>query len=274
MAKQKTQNIVARKAAAKHQREASAPKPAKKKAAKANYADYHLNSPVWDKVDDDLKARIGKLRKDKKLTERAVIIAQRLEKEFPNAECALHHKSPLQLLLATILSAQCTDERVNQVTPGLFKKYPTAEDFMHAPAGELENDIKPTGFFNNKAKSLRAACRDIVEKHGGKVPESMEELVALHGVARKTASVVRTNCFDYPGLTVDTHFLRVTKRLGLTKNTDQEKVEADVANVLPPEHWDHFTHAIILHGRKTCKARKPLCGECPVADLCPSAFKV
>lgn len=248
--------------------------PKKKSAARAAFADYHVNSPVWDKVDADLKERIGKLKKNPKLAARTLEIAERFRQEFPEAKCALNYKSPFQLLIATILSAQCTDERVNMVTPALFRKYPKPIDFANAPEGELEQDIKSTGFFNNKAKALRSASRDIVERHRGKVPETMEELLQLHGVARKTASVVRTNCFGYPGLTVDTHFQRLSKRLGLTTNTDPEKIEADLANLLPPERWAHFTHAIILHGRKTCKARKPACDACRLADLCPSAFRV
>jgi endonuclease-3 len=157
------------------------------------------------------------------------------------------------------------------VTPALFRKYPTALAFAEAPAGELEKDIHSTGFFNNKAKAIRAACRELHDRFGGEVPESMEELLTLRGVARKTANVVRCNCFDCPGLTVDTHFSRLSQRMGLTDATDPEKIEADVAILLAPERWSHFCHALILHGRKTCNARKPKCGECPVAGLCPSA---
>ncbi|MBI5154104.1 endonuclease III [Candidatus Poribacteria bacterium] len=207
------------------------------------------------------------------LAKKALAIADALAHEFPDARCALKHEEPLQLLVATILSAQCTDERVNMVTPGLFRKYPSALDFAHAPEGELENDIRSTGFFNNKAKAIRETCAGLLERFGGAVPEAMEDLLTLRGVARKTASVVRTNCFGYPGITVDTHFQRITQRLGLTKNTDPEKIEADVANILPPERWGHFSHAVILHGRKTCKARKPDCGACALTALCPSAFK-
>ncbi len=243
------------------------------KTPKLNYADYHTSSPVWDRVDDGLKLRIGKLRKNAKLSEAALKIADELAVEFPDAGCALHHETPLQLLVATILSAQCTDERVNKVTPALFKKYPTALDFANAPEGELEKDIHSTGFYNAKAKAVRATCADIHERFDGEVPEAMEDLLTLHGVARKTANVVRTNCFAYPGLTVDTHFKRITNLLGLTKNADPEKIEADIANLLPPERWAHFCHSIILHGRKTCKARKPACGACRLATLCPSAFK-
>jgi endonuclease III len=162
---------------------------------------------------------------------------------------------------------------VNMVTPGLFAKYPTALDFANAPAGELEKDIHSTGFFNNKAKAIRATCADINARFGGQVPRAMGELLTLRGVARKTANVVRTNCFGDPGLTVDTHFTRLSNRLGLTETEDPEKIEADVASLLPPERWTLFCHAIILHGRKTCKARGPKCGECALAKLCPSAFK-
>ncbi len=244
---------------------------AKKKTA-GNFADFHAKSELWNKVDADLKERIGRLRASAPLSKRAAKVSAELKKEFPGATCALHHESPLQLLVATILSAQCTDERVNKVTPALFAKYPTALDFASSPKGELEKDIRSTGFFNSKAKSVRETCRDIHERFGGAVPEAMEDLLTLRGVARKTANVVRTNCFGYPGLTVDTHFKRITNLLGLTKNADPEKIEADVANLLPPELWSHFSHAIILHGRKTCKARKPLCGECRLAEICPGAF--
>ena len=248
--------------------------PQSKKKTRLSFSAHHRDSPVWDKVDEELKERIGRRRANAKLTERALVVADVLEREFPDATCALYYENALQLLVATILSAQCTDERVNMVTPELFKKYPAAEDFANAPKGELEKDIRSTGFFNSKAKSIRAACADIVEKHGGEVPESIEELTELRGVARKTANVVRCNVFGYPGLTVDTHFKRITKRLGLTKEDDPVKVEADIANLLPPERWTHFCHGIILHGRKTCKARKPKCDECPLVEPCPSAFKV
>lgn len=244
---------------------------AKKSTKKLSFADYHINSRVWDKVDDDLKKRIGSLRKNKALSEKALQIADELKKEFPKAGCALTYSNPLELLVATILSAQCTDERVNMVTPDLFKKYKNAKAFANAPAGELEKYIKSTGFFNSKAKSIRAACADIHEKYNGEVPEAIEDLLTLRGVARKTANVVRTNCFGYPGLTVDTHFKRLTNRMGLTKQSDPEKIEADLANLLPPERWTHFCHSIILHGRKTCNARKPKCNECRIATICPSA---
>lgn len=272
-ARKAASKAVAKSAAKPAPREAKKKSAAPSKPTKANFAPFHVESPLWDKVDEDLKTRLAKLRRRPALEKRAQAIADELTVEFPVATCALNYKNPLQLLVATILSAQCTDERVNMVTPALFKKYRNARDFADAPAGELEEDIRSTGFFNSKAKSIRAACRDIAERYGGKVPEEMEELLTLRGVARKTANVVRTNCFGYPGLTVDTHFLRLNGRFGLTDTRDPEKVEADVANLLPPERWAHYCHAVILHGRKTCNARKPKCGECRLVNLCPSAFK-
>ena len=243
------------------------------KSNKQNFADYHTESPVWQQVDEDLKERIGKLRKNAKNAERAREMAEVLRKEFPDAGCALHHETPLQLLVATILSAQCTDERVNRVTPALFAKYPAALDFANSPEGELETDIHSTGFYNNKAKAIRAACTDIHERFQDKVPEAMGDLLSLRGVARKTANVIRTNTFGFPGLTVDTHFKRIANRLGLTSQADPEKIEAEIANLLPPGQWSHFCHSVILHGRKTCKARKPVCSECALQTLCPSAFQ-
>jgi len=259
---------MAKKAAAK-----SSAKPLAKKTAPPRFAAHLTASPAWERVDAGLKERLAGVKPKAPLVAHAAAIGDALAAEFPDAQCALHHDSPLQLLVATILSAQCTDERVNMVTPALFKKYPTAADFAAAPPGELEKDIHSTGFFNNKAKAIRSACADILERFGGRVPESMEELLTLRGVARKTANVVRCNCFGYPGLTVDTHFTRLSNRLGLTRNDDPEKIEADVAALLPPDRWSHFCHAIILHGRKTCKARGPRCGECRLAPACPSAFK-
>lgn len=284
MAKKAAKKAAAKKAARnKPVAKPPAPKAVKAVAKKASAspapkagtgaAEHLASSPVWSRVDADLRAKLEGRRPAKALLDRAAKIADGLEREFPDATCALDHHSPLQLLVATILSAQCTDERVNMVTPALFAKYPTALDFANAPAGELEKDIHSTGFFNNKAKAIRATCADIHHRFGGQVPHAMEELLTLRGVARKTANVVRTNCFGDPGLTVDTHFTRLSNRLGLTDSDDPEKIEADVASLLPPHRWTHFCHAIILHGRKTCKARGPKCGECAIASLCPSAFK-
>lgn len=231
----------------------------------------HAKSPVWEHVDEALKKQIALRRPAKKLRDRAIKIADRLEVEFPSAFCALDFKTPLQLLVATILSAQCTDARVNQVTPELFKVYRNAKDFAYAPEGELEEAIRPTGFFNNKAKAIRGAARSIVEDFGGKVPSAMEDLLMLRGTARKTANVVRMHAFGLPGISVDTHFMRIMQRLGFTSESAPEKIEADAAALLPPERWTRFTDAVILHGRKTCQSRSPKCAACCLADLCPSA---
>ncbi|HEX8118832.1 MAG TPA: endonuclease III [Pyrinomonadaceae bacterium] len=196
-----------------------------------------------------------------------------LRKEYPDARCSLDHTNALELLVATILSAQCTDERVNVVTSGLFRKYRTWEDYASAPAAELENDIRSTGFFRNKAKSIQGACRQIGERHGGDVPRSMEELLELPGVARKTANVVLGNAYRIAsGVVVDTHVSRLSGRLGLSREKAPEKVERDLVGLLPESDWIDFSHLLIAHGRKVCKARTPLCSECVLAGLCPSAF--
>lgn len=201
-------------------------------------------------------------------------IIRTLKKEYPDARCSLDHTSPLELLVATILSAQCTDERVNLVTADLFRKYRAWEDYASAPPAELERDIHSTGFFRNKAKSIQGACRMIGERHGGRVPDSMEELLELPGVARKTANVVLGNAYGIAsGVVVDTHVARLSERLGLSAEKQPEKIERDLAQLVPESDWIIFPHLLIAHGRKVCKARTPLCGECPVAKLCPSAFK-
>ena len=195
-----------------------------------------------------------------------------LRKEYPGARCSLDHSNPLELLVATILSAQCTDERVNVVTAELFRKYRTWEDYASAPAAELERDIRPTGFFRNKAKSIQGACRQIGERHGGRVPQTMEELLELPGVARKTANVVLGNAYHIAsGVVVDTHVSRLSARLGLSREKLPEKIERDLTAVVPESDWIDFSHLLIAHGRKVCKARKPACGECVLASLCPSA---
>jgi endonuclease-3 len=188
---------------------------------------------------------------------------------YPDAECALVHKNPLQLLVATILSAQCTDKRVNMVTPALFKRYPNAASFSAADTHELEEMIKTTGFFRNKTKSIKACCAAIVEKHGGRVPNTLEELVTLPGVGRKTANVVLGNAFSIPGITVDTHVGRLSRRLGFTKHTDPVKVEVDLMDLIPKESWTSVSHELILHGRNICFARKPLCEKCLLNPHCP-----
>jgi endonuclease-3 len=195
-----------------------------------------------------------------------------LKKEYPAARCSLEHGNALELLVATILSAQCTDERVNVVTSSLFRKYRTWEEYASAPASELEADIRPTGFFRNKAKSIQGACRQIGERHGGRVPRSMEELLELPGVARKTANVVLGNAYQIAsGVVVDTHVARLSARLGLTNEKAPEKIERDLVGLLPESDWIQFSHLLIAHGRKVCKARAPLCSECVLAKLCPSA---
>ena len=195
-----------------------------------------------------------------------------LRREYPEARCSLDHSNPLELLVATILSAQCTDERVNAVTAQLFRKYRTWEDYASAPAAELERDIHSTGFFRNKAKSIQGACRQIGERHGGRVPSEMEELLTLPGVARKTANVVLGNAYQIAsGVVVDTHVSRLSGRLGLSGEKTPEKIERDLTAVVPKSDWIDFSHLLIAHGRKVCKARNPACGECVLATLCPSA---
>jgi endonuclease-3 len=192
-------------------------------------------------------------------------------KVYPDAHTELNFKTPLELLIATILSAQCTDKRVNMVTPGLFKKYRGAKDYAGAPAGELENAIKSTGFFNSKAKSIRGAATAIVQEFGGKVPSSMEQLRELPGVGRKTANVVLGNAFGInEGIVVDTHVIGLSQRLGLTKHKDPEKIEQDLMKLVPQKYWAIWSHWLIWHGRRRCYARKPDCANCEVFKLCPS----
>lgn len=188
---------------------------------------------------------------------------------YPDAHCALDHKTPIQLLVATILSAQCTDARVNRVTPTLFARYKTARDFAEADPKELERLIASTGFFRNKAKNIIACCRAIVEKHGGDVPGTLEELVQLPGVGRKTANVILGNAFGVPGITVDTHVGRLSRRLGLTTHDDPVKVEFDLMAIIPEADWTMFSHRLIFHGRQVCAARKPDCPACPMNRFCP-----
>jgi len=200
----------------------------------------------------------------------AEIIAE-LKRAHPDAKCALNFSSPLELLVGTILSAQCTDERVNQVTVTLFQKYPTAADYANADPAELEQDIKSTGFYRNKAKNIQAMARILVERHGGEVPRTMEDLIALPGVARKTANVVLGNALGIAeGIAVDTHVLRLSARLGLTASDDPVKVEQDLMALVPRDEWIHFSHLLQFHGRRTCQARRPLCESCPLVPLCPT----
>ena len=195
-----------------------------------------------------------------------------LKKTYPNAKCSLDHQTPLQLLVATILSAQCTDNRVNIVTKNLFKKYRSAADFARAPQEEFEKEIQSTGFFRMKAKSLRAMAQALVEDHAGEVPQTMEELTKLAGVGRKTANVVLGNAFGKNvGIVVDTHVTRLSRRLGLTKFSDAVKIEQDLIPLVPPGDWTLWSHLLIYHGRQICQARKPRCPDCPIAAYCPSA---
>lgn len=193
-----------------------------------------------------------------------------LKKAYPNAECSLDYKIPVQLLVATILSAQCTDERVNKVTPLLFAKYKTADDFAKADLEELQREIRSTGFFRNKAKNIKGACKIIVEKHGGKVPDNMEEMLELPGVARKTANIVLGNCYGVlEGIPVDTHARRISYLLGMTKENDPNKIERDLLKVVPKEDRLNISDLFVHHGRAICIARRPLCSRCPVEKLCP-----
>ena len=205
-----------------------------------------------------------------KLLLRCRTILRRLRVAYPQARCALHHHNPLQLLVATILSAQCTDERVNLVTPALFRRYRTAADFAAAPPDELEAMIRSTGFFRNKARAIRNCCKELAEKHDGKVPGTLNDLVALDGIGRKTANVVLGAAYGKAeGIVVDTHVSRLSRRMGLTRQTIPEKIEQALMNVVPRESWIEFSHLLIWHGRNRCNARNPDCILCEVADVCP-----
>lgn len=191
-----------------------------------------------------------------------------LRRTYPDVKTALRHKNPVQLLVATILSAQCTDEQVNRVTPTLFKKLPTAKDFAEVSLSDLEGMIRSTGFYRNKAKSIKACCVALVERHGGKVPDNIEDLVKLPGIGRKTANVILGSAFGIPGIVVDTHVKRVSQRIGFTKKSDPVRIEFDLMALIPKKDWIAFSHQMIWHGRALCKARKPKCPECPLLDLC------
>jgi len=203
---------------------------------------------------------------------RILPIIEHLKRQYPDARCALDHHNPLELLTATILSAQCTDVRVNLVTKTLFKRYRTADEYANANPDELQDEIRSTGFFRNKTKSVIGMAQHLVDRHGGQVPNTMEELVKLPGVGRKTANVVLGNAFGKnEGVVVDTHVRRIAGRLGLTKQRDPVKIEQDLMKLVPQDEWTLFSHLLIHHGRQICDARKPKCEICPVHDLCPSA---
>ena len=208
-----------------------------------------------------------------KQPDRSLLILKRLKSQFPDAHCELIHENPFQLTIATILSAQCTDARVNMVTPVLFKKFPTPKKLALAEISEIENIIKSTGFFRNKAKNIKACAEEIVSIHHGEVPQTMEELSALSGVGRKTANVVLGNAFNInEGIVVDTHVKRISSLLKLTKSSQPEKIEKDLIKLFPQEDWTLISHLFIFLGRKTCIARRPKCSECSLNDLCPSAL--
>jgi endonuclease-3 len=194
-----------------------------------------------------------------------------LKKTYPNAKSALNFRNPLQMLISTILSAQCTDARVNIVTAKVFKKYKSVEDWARAELKDIESDIRSTGFYHNKAVNIKNATKAIIERFDGKVPDTLEELVTLPGVGRKTANVVLGNAFGRPAIACDTHVIRLSRRLGLSSNSDPVKLEFDLAEILPKTIWTLFSHSLILHGRAICKARKPDCDTCPISKYCPSA---
>ena len=204
---------------------------------------------------------------------RVLKIIELLEKEYPKAKTALNYTSPLEILVATILSAQCTDKRVNIVTKSLFKKYKTAEDYANADLGELEEDVRSTGFYRNKARNIKRSGRMLVEKFDSQVPRTMNELLELSGVARKTANIVLSNAYGViEGIAVDTHVRRLSKRLGLTENRNPNKIEADLMEIVPKSRWKRITDLLIFHGRNVCMAKKPKCSLCGLNKLCPSAF--
>jgi endonuclease-3 len=209
---------------------------------------------------EDRKARLRK-------------ISRQLKSAYPDAKCTLNHSNAFELLIATILSAQCTDERVNIVTADLFRKYRKPEDYLKVSPSELQNDIRTTGFFRNKAKSIQGTAKMLTEQYGGRVPNTIVELLELPGVARKTANVVLGNAFGVSsGIVVDTHVTRLARRLGLTEQKQAEKIERDLVEIVPRKDWVVFSHLLIAHGRKVCKARNPLCAQCIIEKLCPSSF--
>ena len=196
-----------------------------------------------------------------------------LEKAYPDAKTALQYKNPLELLVATVLSAQCTDERVNKVTQDLFKKYRSAEDYARVDLRELEKDVRPTGFYRNKAKAIKGFCTDLSEKYKGEVPANLDDLVSLKGIGRKTANLVLGEAFGIPGIVVDTHVLRISERIGLTKEKDPVKVEFDLMEIVPKNKWTRFSNLLILHGRAVCAARKPRHEDCKIVDLCEEGIR-
>ena len=206
-------------------------------------------------------------------TDRAIKIISILKKAHPDAKCQLNFKTPFELMIGTILAAQCTDKRVNEVTPGLFKKYKNPNGFARARREDLEKDIRSTGFFKNKAKSIQNCCEKLEKEYSGKIPEEMDKLVELPGIGRKTANVLRVHAFGKQGIIVDTHMLRVSERLGFTNGKNADKVEEGLMKIVPEKSWSVFSDVINMHGRRICTARNPKCTECPIRHLCPSADK-
>jgi len=224
---------------------------------------------------DKRKSSSGKpasAESDADRADRAREIARRLIEAYPDARCRLHFASPYEILVAAILAAQCTDDKVNQVTPALFDEAPTPRDLAGMHWRRLETLIRPTGFYRNKRKSLQKMARRLVEKHGGRAPRDLDALTALPGVARKTANVVRAAAFGEPAIVTDTHVIRLSGRMGLTENRRPERIEQDLAALLPEDWWSEFSHAMLFHGRAVCSAKKPACDRCVVEDLCPSAY--
>ena len=216
---------------------------------------------------------MAKREKPEELKARTRVVIRRLKRAYPGAKCSLNHSNPFELLIATILSAQCTDERVNIVTADLFRKYRQPEDYLKVPPRELEKDIQSTGFFRNKTKSIQGTAKMLTEQYDGDVPQTMEELLELPGVARKTANVVLGNAFDiHAGVVVDTHVTRLSHRLAFTQQKTAEKIEQDLIPIVPKKDWVIFPHLMIYHGRKICKARNPLCAECTIEKQCPSSY--
>jgi endonuclease-3 len=208
-----------------------------------------------------------------KISERAAAILKILNKFYPQVKPQLFYRNPFELLVATILSAQCTDNQVNRVTPGLFRRMRQPQDFVKTPVAEIERLVRPTGFYRNKARNIKACCEALIDRHGGQVPRTLEELVALPGVGRKTANVVLGAAFGTPGVVVDTHVRRITGRLGLTKSMDPKKIEIDLMRLIPRPEWSDFSLRLIFFGRDTCTARKPKCPVCPLEHLCPYPHK-
>ena len=214
------------------------------------------------------------MKKQEDLKKRVKEIIKILSKEIPDSRIALRFSNPFELLIATILSAQCTDVKVNQVTMDLFKKYHSANDYAESNLVTLEGDIRPTGFYRNKAKSIQKCCQELVKRFGGGIPRTLGELVTLPGVGRKTANVILGNAFGIPGIVVDTHVHRVSQRIGLTKKDDPVKIEFDLMEIVLKEEWTHFSNLLVWHGRRTCMARKPLCEKCPIRKLCNYGSKM